>query len=150
MIPRTGASMPPGSTISKIMTTTTRKTYQRNYQRSWKAKRRAAWIEANGPCAQCGSFDKLEVDHINPEDKVEHNVWSWSEERREAELAKCQVLCGWCHQEKSTRESQIRNARTTKPLNHGTEWAYKRGCRCGSCKNNYKGVRRMRYLRTGE
>lgn len=29
--------------------------------------------------------------------KINHRVWSWAEARREAELAKCQILCHDCH-----------------------------------------------------
>ena len=53
---------------------------QRVYAREWVRKRRQAWLAANGPCRairhrrrrctrsetcrQCGSTDRLEVDHI--------------------------------------------------------------------------------------
>ena len=61
---------------------------------------------ANGPCVKCGCWDldQLEVDHIDPNTKVSHRVWSWSKERRENELAKCQVLCRACHLTKTCGE----------------------------------------------
>jgi hypothetical protein len=42
-----------------------------------------------------------ENDHVDPSKKTSHSIWSWSPERREAEIAKCQVLCRPCHQLKS-------------------------------------------------
>lgn len=82
-----------------------RREYLRDYQRTWMANRRREWIDANGPCAKCGSSDRLEVDHINPEEKDLHPrlIWSLSPQnpRRIAELAKCQVLCHACHKAKS-------------------------------------------------
>jgi|ERR1019366_1002963 5-methylcytosine-specific restriction endonuclease McrA len=85
---------------------------QREYQRAWMADRRRAWLDGK-VCAACGSPDDLEVDHVDPETKVAHAVWSWSSERREAELAKCQVLCEACHQVKTTRETLARRAAQT-------------------------------------
>ena len=55
-------------------------------------------------CGNCGSTDKLELDHINPKTKISHNVWTWSEENRNNELKKCQVLCRRCHQIKTAKE----------------------------------------------
>lgn len=74
---------------------------QRAFQREAAAKRRAAWLAKNGPCRECGSWNDLEVDHIDPSQKTNHRIWSWSEERRATELAKCQVLCGPCHKAKT-------------------------------------------------
>lgn len=77
---------------------------QIEYQRLWVARRRAEWFEANGPCEQCGSEDDLQLDHRDPDKKVSHRIWSWATSRREEELAKCRVLCGDCHKEKSNTE----------------------------------------------
>ena len=41
-----------------------------------------------------------------------HSIWSWSSLRRNAELAKCQVLCRPCHDKKSAGEK-------AKGANHG-------------------------------
>ena len=59
--------------------------------------RRKEWFDLHGPCEACGSWIGLEVHHVNPETKVSHRVWSWSKKRRDAELAKCVVLCFTCH-----------------------------------------------------
>lgn len=77
---------------------------QAAYQAAWLRRRREAWFATAGPCVRCGSTDDLELDHIDPTKKASHNVWSWRKERREAELAKCQVLCGVCHLAKSASE----------------------------------------------
>lgn len=77
-----------------------------------KRQRRTAWIAANGPCQICGWAEDLQVDHIDPSTKHpalrprgrSSDYWGWSEGRRRAELAKCQVLCIYCHRLKSACE----------------------------------------------
>lgn len=104
------------------------KAVQSAYQSGYLKGARRAWIETNGPCRVCGSWDDLEMDHIDPKDKTTHRVWSLSRERRTEELKKCQVLCAKCHQQKTT-------AQLSKPLTHGTTNGYKKhGCRCAACK----------------
>lgn len=66
--------------------------------RLWIAQRRADWF-AGKSCLRCGT--DLQLDHIDSEQKVDHRIWSWSAERREVELAKCQVLCEPCHKWKT-------------------------------------------------
>lgn len=101
---------------------------QRRYCRYWIKLRRKEWFAVNGPCKQCGSGERLELDHIDPTHKVTNSVWSWTAERRSAELAKCQPLCHTCHRAKTI-------AYLTKPLVHGTDNGYrKRGCRCVECR----------------
>ena len=101
---------------------------QNTFQNTWLQKRRLEWIELQGgKCVKCGSIEKLEVDHINREDKVTHRVWSLSDERRKKELFKCQVLCHDCHKEKTISE-------LSKPLVHGTSNGYcKHKCKCFYC-----------------
>ena len=79
---------------------------QARYQREWAMSRRQRWIDANGPCKVCGSNESLEVDHIRPEEKVDHRIWTWTRLRRERELKKCQVLCRACHIEKTASENR--------------------------------------------
>ena len=104
---------------------------QREFQRAWMRSRRMSWIEEQGgKCNNCGSTERLEVDHIDPKTKSCNPaaIWSGTEERRRAELAKCQVLCYACHREKTSSERR----ETAKPC--GTAAAYARGCRCDSCR----------------
>lgn len=81
----------------------TRSDYIRNYQREWMRRRRAEFF-ADKACAACGINESLELDHVDPDMKVSHKIWSWSEERRAAEIAKCQVLCTECHKMKTFSE----------------------------------------------
>jgi hypothetical protein len=83
---------------------------KRKYQAEWRKSRRQQWIDAKGPCKQCGSNESLEIDHINPDDKQYHTreLWSRSAAIRDAELAKCQVLCWSCHQAKTKEEHRER------------------------------------------
>lgn len=73
---------------------------KREYDREWVRKRRATFF-AGKCCVKCGSTESLELDHIDPAEKVSHAIWSWREERRLAEAAKCQVLCYKCHKKKT-------------------------------------------------
>lgn len=111
---------------------------QRTYVREWIAARRSAWFAANGPCVQCGSWLRLELDHVDPDRKVSHRIWSWSQERRDAELAKCQILCRVCHRAKTTSEWHAKwldsgHALTGTSGRCGTVTGYRRGCRCVEC-----------------
>lgn len=81
---------------------------QRAYQRNWMAARRASWIQENGPCALCDSWEQLEVDHVDPATKVMQPSALWSlapdNPKRIQELLKCRVLCHDCHDVKARKE----------------------------------------------
>ena len=79
---------------------------QREYQRKWIAKRRADFF-ADKICVRCGNDETLELDHIDPAQKVSHNVWSWSAARRDQEISKCQVLCHDCHLAKTVENGDM-------------------------------------------
>lgn len=85
--------------------------------------RKNEWFKNNGPCKRCGSWEKLELDHIDRNTKQHHAIWSWSQQRREVELAKCQVLCNSCHKIKTASEN----------MRHGIS-RYDYGCRCDICR----------------
>lgn len=87
---------------------------QREYQRRWMEKRRSDWFAANGPCADCGSSDDLQLDHLDFRKKVSHRLWSWSATRREEELAKCVARCRPCHQTKTNAEESCPSRRGSK------------------------------------
>jgi len=69
---------------------------------------RNQWIQDHGPCVRCGGTKRLEVDHINPSEKELSPAKAWfaSPERREKELAKCQVLCKSCHGRKTAEDQR--------------------------------------------
>jgi hypothetical protein len=94
--------------------------------------RRELWVIENGPCQLCASWENLEVDHRDPDDKFSHRIWSYSEEKRLAELAKCRVLCRECHVKRHAEEKIV----------HGTRNRYEMGCRCGECRIGYLKARR--------
>lgn len=96
---------------------------QRAFQRQWVARRRAAFF-ADKDCSRCGSTDDLHLHHRNPEQKVAHAIWSWREERRLAEIVKCDVLCRSCHEEHHAAQRE----------QHGTRTRYRKGCRCDLCR----------------
>lgn len=102
---------------------------QRQFQREHLAKRRAEWIASQGGrCVRCGSREELEIDHIDPRDKLYNpsHLWSRSLAFREAELAKCQVLCRACHLRKTVSGAN---------RSHGASYQYtKQGCRCEACR----------------
>lgn len=126
-----------------------RKTYLKNYNREWLARRRAEWLEGR-VCARCGSAEKLELDHIDPTKKTGHRIWSWRQERRDAELVKCQVLCKECHDDKTREQLLITHGVTA--FRHGTQAMYSNhGCRCGMCKlfNRNKARKRRAASSTG-
>lgn len=120
------------------------KEQRRVYNRLRAAECRAAFM-MDKSCVNCGSIEKLELDHIDRSLKTNplaHNVWSWSEERRNAELDKCQVLCKSCHQIKTMREVHI-------PITHGTHTkGYARGCRCEDCTIAHRLYNQESRLRT--
>ena len=100
------------------------KTKQSAYQVAWASRKRQEWLERNGPC-RCGSNDRLEVDHVDLTKKISHRVWFWSQERRDNELNKCQVLCYACHLEKTFSQRP--------KAEHGGSTLYNNGCRCYTC-----------------
>lgn len=114
---------------------------RREYNRKWIAARRAEFFK-DKECIICGSKDDLELDHIDPSLKVSHRIWSWTKERRDLELKKCQILCRSHHLEKSISEI------SHDPI-HGTLSAYDHyGCRCDNCKQAKSIANKKRYTRS--
>lgn len=120
---------------------------QRQFLREWyqnvMKQRRLAWEAAN-TCVDCGSKENLELDHVDPSLKISHNIWSWSEKRRNEELAKCVARCHECHKKRTI-------AQQSKPSNHGARSFYmKYGCRCDLCVAAAALVRNEQRYRTGK
>lgn len=103
---------------------------RRAYHRERWTRRRAAYL-AGKCCAWCGATDDLQVHHRDPEKKGSHRIWSWSQQRLEAELAKCEIVCAPCHA-KAHAEARRIEAELRNPC--GTYQAYARGCRCDACR----------------
>lgn len=113
---------------------------KRAYQREWVARRRAEFMQDKA-CAWCSSTDRLELHHADPNKKVHHAIWSWGTARREAEIAKCIVICRACH-ERAHAEARRVEAELRHPC--GTVQAYKRGCRCMACRRGNRDYQRER------
>lgn len=105
-------------------------------------RRREAVFRLGGKCAICGSGEDLEIDHIDRTTKSMNvaRMTMVSQERFDAELKKCQLLCSKHHDEKTTRDRGLKPARGT----HGTLSSY-RYCRCERCrkaKSDYMRLKR--------
>jgi len=101
---------------------------QREYQRLYVSKRRAAWLLGKA-CVKCGRTDRLEIDHIDPSKKTSKVIWSCSAKRLNKELSQCQVLCFWCHKIKTFEQRKIK-------AKHGGKTMYStHGCRCDLCRD---------------
>ena len=103
------------------------KTKQAEYQRNWMRKRREAWF-ADKSCERCGTTENLELDHLDPQIKVTHRIWSWRADRREAELAKCRALCQRHHMERTIEQLSTAQHGVTVTLYDDY------GCRCEPCR----------------
>lgn len=98
---------------------------RREYQRKWIANRRYEFFKDKN-CVNCLSTVDLQLHHINPQEKESHRIWSWTKERRIAEIAKCKVLCKDCHKDEHRSKSTPE---------HGTQSMYKYyKCRCELCR----------------
>lgn len=84
---------------------------QKKYQREYQAYHRHRYAEAmrrfkdylGGKCVRCGSADRLEFDHVDPETKLFSIARKWKLPFGEIkeELDKCQLLCHECHLDKT-------------------------------------------------
>lgn len=108
--------------------------YMRLYMKERARKRVAAAKEQlGGKCVRCGSVDDLQFDHIDPTTKLFTLAKgsSFSEERWQAEVEKCQLLCQACHTAKTLEDLGRLSAKD----NHGTLSCYTHAkCRCELCK----------------
>ena len=107
--------------------------YMRDYLKARHARLRREMIRRlGGRCARCDGRTELQFDHIDRDTK-EFDISrarSVSRKRLEAEITKCQLLCGRCHRLKSIECGDI-----LAPVTHGSASYYKHhGCRCDPCR----------------
>ena len=114
----------------------------RDYMRGYRQKRMDdARQLLGGVCSHCGSADDLQFDHVDRTTKVKPltKMLHASAARWEAELTKCQLLCGDCHRKKHGGPA------------HGLQGYKKRGCRCAVCRaakaQNQREYERRRRIR---
>jgi hypothetical protein len=109
--------------------------YMAAYMKRWYDRRHAEAVAAlGGHCARCPTTEDLQFDHIDPAVKTMEiaRMWTASEKRFRAELAKCQLLCRPHHLDKTLAERGLQRGKGT----HGTAAAY-RYCgppRCQECR----------------
>ena len=114
---------------------------RRVYAREWRRRRRMAYFQGKH-CIKCGSTERLEIHHLEPSQKESNAVWSWCQERRERELAKCVVWCHKCHV--AYHAELLRVAPS-----HGTNNRYAYGCRCPECRAAHNEHNHLWKLRRG-
>lgn len=113
-----------------------------NPMEKYHERRAYAYEKLGGKCVWCGATERLELDHINKQDKSFNitQFWSISKEKFDEELAKCQLLCHDCHVAKSFLDEDW--GKGYGPTDHGSSSMYKLGCRCDECKKAYNKVSR--------
>jgi len=113
-----------------------RREYLRAYQKEWIRRRRYEFFK-DKHCVTCGSNERLELDHVYPAQKTSHRIWSLSKAKREAEIAKCQVLCYHCHKAKTYKDRGYGSP------THGKVSTYKDyKCRCELCRAAYSAYKK--------
>lgn len=119
-------SIPPLATIMGRNTQEYSRAYSRQRYSRFKSK---VFAVLGNACRQCGSRDRLQVDHIDPALKsfTISEAYSMPWDSVVEELTKCQPLCSKCHKTKTDNEQRG-------PA-HGTFGSYRNArCRCKVCK----------------
>lgn len=89
------------------------------------ARRQQGIEQLGGKCLKCAATENLHFHHRNPKEKsfTVGSGGSFSEERWQQELAKCDLLCRDCHIVEH------------KPAHvHGDVRRYWQGCKCAECR----------------
>lgn len=98
-------------------------------------RRTEAVTRLGGRCGMCGSTAELEIDHRDPKTKsfdLGKAFAGFSDARLAEELAKCWLLCGDCHRQKTNVEIAVKVGRRIR-WQHGTLGGY-RHCKCDLCR----------------
>lgn len=100
--------------------------YMKTYMlRRYHARRKASIQQLGEQCVKCGSKKLLEFHHTDPDSKdftVARGA-SFSEERWQREIAKCDLLCHNCHVAHHSPKHRC-----------GDVKKYWQGCRCDKCR----------------
>lgn len=103
--------------------------YMRKYlKRRYDERRAEGKALLGGKCAECGSIERLEFDHLNPKTKaldLATQVRTCTREVFLKEVLKCQLLCKGCHKKRSDHQSSVE---------HGGGQSGKKNCPCVPCK----------------
>lgn len=112
-------------------------------QNKYRIKKRLWAINLlGGKCVRCGSTERLEFDHIVPEEKsfnIAHII-TYRKEKIIPELNKCRLLCKPCH----TTVSIFQRGRKIATHGMASMYAYW-GCRCAACRKAWAARRRAYY-----
>jgi hypothetical protein len=87
---------------------------------------------ADKKCVTCETNKRLHLHHVDPKSKTiqkTSDIWGWTEKRRLAEIAKCEIRCTSCH---AKIHNQMQREASLKK--HGQLRAWRLGCRCGLCR----------------
>lgn len=90
-------------------------------------RRSEAISKLGGKCKECGSEERLEIDHLEPAENNKSRIplFSLSEIDFQNELKTCQILCKECHKKKTSKERRVE---------HGGGLSGKRNCPCELCR----------------
>jgi len=101
--------------------------FDKTYFRETHRKRRQLILDyLGGVCTSCGSEENLETDHIDPNTKSFSINKRMSLKNNKDEIDKCQLLCHYCHIEKTATENT--------GFTHGTRYGWmKAKCTCAEC-----------------
>ena len=113
--------------------------YHRAYYQDVRRPSILEYVGGTDPrCAQCGSREGLETDHVDPDQKsfnISRNM-TVNNPLVQAELDKCQLLCSECHLAKSMDEKRARDIARNGPdgFRHGSMYGWmKAKCSCSTC-----------------
>lgn len=103
--------------------------YRREYSKNYYYKRKQElFAKLGGKCANCGSTEHLEFDHIDPETKSLDigKLLNYSKRAIDTELKKCQLLCNNCHSAKSRIDIGVKNSGANNYFfgKHGSEFPF--------------------------